>query len=132
MARQNKFPRNKRKDRSRAKQRGHDPSSDRAFESKKRAFDAVAKMRRHNVSPDVASRQAGTTLVTVKKYLPTTLRKTRTGRWVVTKSDRYVRFLSLPGPHGPVIRPPGHAVYGRSSEFAERGIRETPNRTPSR
>jgi hypothetical protein len=102
MARQNKFPRNKRKDRSRAKQSSHNPSSDRAFEAKKRAFDAVAKMRHDNVSPDVASRQAGTTLATVRKYLPATLRKTRTGRWIVTKSDRYVRFLSLPGPHGPV------------------------------
>ncbi len=102
MARQKKFPRDKRKKLSHARKRSHNPSSDRTFEAKKRAFDAVAKMRHDNVSPEVASRQAGTTLATVKKYLPATLRKTRTGRWVVTKSDRYVRFLSLPGPHGPV------------------------------
>jgi len=89
-----------------------EPTSDRAFEAKKRAFDAVAKMRHDKLSPDAASRQAGTTLATVRKYLPATLRKTRTGRWVVTKSDRYVRFLSLPGPHGPVT------VRARGSEEA--------------
>jgi hypothetical protein len=111
MERQNKFPRNKRKS-SRVRQRNQDSSSDRAFEAKKRGFDAVAKMRHDKISPDVASRQAGTTLATVRKYLPATLRKTRTGRWVVTKSDRYVRFLSLPGPHGPVT------VRARGSEEA--------------
>jgi hypothetical protein len=111
MARRNKFPRKKRRS-SRARQRNQDSSSDRAFEAKKRAFDAVAKMRHEKVSPDVASRMAGTTLATVRKYLPATLRKTRTGRWVVTKSDRYVRFLSLPGPHGPVT------VRARGSEEA--------------
>ena len=67
MARQNKVPRSKR---SRTRQRNQDLSSDRAFEAKKRAFDAVAKMRHDKVSPDAASRPAGTTLATVRKYLP--------------------------------------------------------------
>jgi len=73
------------------------------FEAKKRTFHAIARVRHDGHSPSQAASDEGTTLATIKKYLPATLRKTRTGRWVVTKSDRYVRLLSLPGPHGPVI-----------------------------
>jgi hypothetical protein len=59
-------------------------------------------MRRDGLSPQDAAREEGTTLKTVRKYLPAALRRFKAGRWVVTKSDRYVRLLSLPGPHGPV------------------------------
>jgi|SRR5215470_14697123 len=83
------------------------PQSDRAFEAKQRSFHAVAKMRHDRLSPTAAAREAGTTLSTIRKHLPATLRKLRTGRWAVTKSDRYIRFLSLPGLHGPV-RVPAH------------------------
>ena len=79
--------------------------SDRTFEATKRAFDAIAKMRHDGRSLSAASRDAGTTPATVKKYLPAALRKSKTGGWVATKSDRYVRKLSLPGPHGPVTVP---------------------------
>jgi hypothetical protein len=88
------------------------PSSDRAFEAKKRAFDAIAKMRHDGLSLDAASRDAGTTPATVHNYLPAALRRSKTGRWVATKSDRYVRLLSLPGAHGPVT------VRARGSEEA--------------
>ena len=88
------------------------PPSDRAFEAKKRAFDAIARMRHDGLSPDAASREANTTPATIHKYLPAALRRSRTGRWIVTKSDRYVRVLSLPGPHGPVT------VHARGSEEA--------------
>jgi hypothetical protein len=81
---------------------GDNPSSDRSFEAKKRAFDAVARMRHDGLSLDAASREAGTTPATVRHYLPAALRQSKTGRWVATKSDRYVRVLSLPGAHGPV------------------------------
>jgi hypothetical protein len=67
------------------------PFSDRAFEAKKRAFEAIA------------SDEAGTTPETVHKYLPAALRRSKIRRWIATKSDRYVRLLSLPGAHGPVI-----------------------------
>src|SRR5260370_20356717 len=30
------------------------------------------------------------------------MHRSKSGRWVATKSDRYVRLLSVPGPHGPV------------------------------
>jgi hypothetical protein len=76
--------------------------SDRAFEAKKRGFDAVARMRRDGLSLAAASREAGTTPATIRKYLPATLRRSKTGRWGATKSDRYIRLLSLPGAHGPV------------------------------
>ena len=54
---------------------------------------------------EVAAHEAGTTVSTILKYLPGALRKAKNGRWVVTKSDRYVRMVSLPGPHGPVTVP---------------------------
>jgi hypothetical protein len=78
------------------------PFSDRVFEATKRAFDAIARMLRKGLSLSAASDEAGTTPETVHKYLPAALRRSKTGRWVATKSDRYVRLLSLPGAHGPV------------------------------
>jgi hypothetical protein len=77
--------------------------SDRAFEAKQRAFHTVARMRHDRLSIEAAAREEGTTPATVKKYLPAALRRSKSGRWVATKSDPYVRLLSLPGPHGPVI-----------------------------
>jgi hypothetical protein len=77
-------------------------TSDRAFEAKKRAFDAIARMRHDGLSPDAASREANTTIETIHKYLPAALRRSKTGRWFVTKSDRYSRPVRLPGAHGPV------------------------------
>lgn len=79
--------------------------SDRTFEAKQRAFHAVNLMRRDGLSLRDAAHDQGTSPATVRKYLPAALRKTRTGRWVATKSDRYVRTISLPGPHGPVTLP---------------------------
>jgi len=70
-------------------------------------------MRRDCLSISAASRDAGTTPATIKKYLPAALRRSKTGRWVATKSDRYTRFLSLPGPQGPVT------VRARGSKQAE-------------
>lgn len=87
--------------------------SDRAFEAKQRAFQAISLMRRENLSLRDAARDQGTTPSTIRKYLPATLRKSRTGRWVVTKSDRYARVLTLPGPHGPVT------VRARGSKEAQ-------------
>jgi len=80
-----------------------DSASDRAFEAKQRAFRTIALMRRDSVSIQVASREEGTTPATVKKYLPASLRRSKSGRWDATRSDRYVRLLSVPSPHGPVI-----------------------------
>jgi hypothetical protein len=93
--------------------RRREPSSDREFEAQKRAFHAVARMRRDGISLDAASREEGTTPKTIRKYLPGTLRRSKSGKWMATKSDRYVRLLSLPGAHGPVI------VRARGSKEAQ-------------
>jgi len=87
--------------------------SDRSYEAKQRAFHAVARTRHDHLSIEAASRDEGTTPATIKKYLPAALRRSKSGRWVATKSDRYVRLLSLPGPHGPVI------VRARGSKEAQ-------------
>jgi hypothetical protein len=86
--------------------------SDRSFEAKKRAFDAVAKMRHDKLSLEAASRDAGTKASTVRKYLPAALRR-KSGRWIATKSDSYVRVLRIPGPQGPVT------VRARGSKEAQ-------------
>lgn len=87
--------------------------SDRSFEAKRRAFDAVARMKREDLSMRDAAREAGTTTTTILKYLPRAVRKAKNGRWTATKSDRYLRMLSLPGPHGPVT------VRARGSKEAQ-------------
>ncbi len=107
-----KSSRKKPKKNNRSRQGFQAPSSDRTFETQKRSFDAVARMRHDDLTLAAAARAAGTTPATVRKHLPAALRKSRTGRWVATKSDRYVRLLSLPGPHGPVV------VRARGSEEA--------------
>jgi len=38
----------------------------------------------------------------MRKYVPGALHKTAVGRWAATKSDRYVRYLTLPSSRGPV------------------------------
>ena len=78
------------------------PDSDRAFEAKRRAFAAIARMRHDGLSLSPACREEGTTPETVGKYLPAAIRRSNSGRWVATKSDPYIRLLSLPGLHGPV------------------------------
>jgi hypothetical protein len=87
--------------------------SDRSFEAKRRAFHTIARMRHDGLSIEAASREEGTTPATVRKYLPAALRRSKAGRWVATKSDRYIRLLSLPGAHGPVM------VRARGSKDAQ-------------
>jgi hypothetical protein len=62
-------------------------------------------MRGDGLSIEAASREEGTTPATVKKYLPAALRRSKSGRWVATKSDRYIRLIRLPDVHGPSIVP---------------------------
>lgn len=97
----------------RKKARGGALTSDQAYEAKQRAFHAVARMRHDGLSIEKASREEGTTPATVKKYLPAAVRRSKSGRWVATNSDRYGRLLSLPGAHGPVI------VRARGSKEAQ-------------
>jgi hypothetical protein len=59
-------------------------------------------MRRENISLREASAVEETTPDTVLKYLPAALRRSKSGRWIPTKTDNYVRYLLLPGPKGVV------------------------------
>lgn len=102
----------KRKIKSRTKKLSSE-SSDRSFEVKNRAFHAIARMRHDGLSLRDAAREESTTPATVKKFLPSALRRSKSGQWMATKSDRYVRLLSLPGPHGPVM------VQARGSKEAQ-------------
>jgi len=70
-------------------------------------------MRHDGLSLRDAAREENTTPATVKKLLPAALRRSESRRWIATHSDRYVRILSLPGPHGPVM------VQARGSKEAQ-------------
>lgn len=76
-------------------------TSDKEFETRKRALHALARMRQDNLSLIAASREEGTTPATVKRHFRSALRRTKSGKWVATKNDRYVRVLRLPDVHGP-------------------------------
>src|SRR5436309_2757652 len=96
---------------NRREQRSKEILSDRSFEAKTRAFRAISRMRHDGTLPQEAAREENTTLATIKKYLPAALRRSKkTGKWTVTKNDRYVRILLLPGPHGAVaVRARGYS-----------------------
>jgi hypothetical protein len=76
--------------------------SERSFSARERSQHALVDMR-HGVSPSQAARDNGVTLRTLKKYVGSALVQGRSGgRIRVRKSDRLVRYLQLPGLHGPV------------------------------
>ena len=82
--------------------------SDRTFETRKRVFGTLSDFRyaeAHDEGPSLTeiAQSHGTTVATIQNYAPAALRKSPSGRWRVTKDDPYVRTLSLPGPHGPVV-----------------------------
>jgi lambda repressor-like predicted transcriptional regulator len=106
-----KAPRSR--DTKKARSRVSEPTSDKSFEAKNRAFHVIARMRHDGLSLRKAAREESTTPATVQKYLPAALRRSKTGQWIATKSDRYVRLLSLPGLHGPIT------VRARGSEEAQ-------------
>ena len=72
-------------------------------------------MRHEGFSLNRAAHESGTTAASVLKHVPRALRRSKGGRWVATKSDRYVRVLKLPGTTGPVIV---HAHGSKEGQFA--------------
>ena|SRR2546425_7435724 len=87
--------------------------SDRSFDARTRALHALSRTRRENESLREAASIEETTSETVLKYLPAALRQSKSGRWTATKTDKYVRYIMLPGPRGPV------RVRARGSEEAK-------------
>src|SRR5262249_49619502 len=67
---------------------------------------------REDISLARAAREEHVSPETVQKYLPAALRRSKSGQWFATKSDKYVRLLWLPSPHGFV------PVRARGSEEA--------------
>lgn len=75
--------------------------SERSFAARDRALHALADMR-HGASPQQAARNNGVTVRTIKKYVGAALIQKRPGgRLRATKSDRLVRYVQIPGLHGP-------------------------------
>lgn len=76
--------------------------SERSFAARDRALHALLDMR-HGASLSGAARDNGVTLRTMKRYLGAALVQDRSGGRVrATKSDRFVRYLQIPGSFGPV------------------------------
>jgi hypothetical protein len=75
---------------------------ERGFSARDRALHAVADMR-HGASISRAARDNGVTPRTIKRYVGAALLQDRPGgRIHATKSDRLVRYLQIPGLHGPI------------------------------
>lgn len=91
--------------------------SKRSLAARDRSIHALADIRR-GVSPTQALRDNRVTRRTFKKYVGPAIRQDRRGgRIHVTKSDRLVRYLQLPGLHGPID------IEVRGSKEASRAAR---------
>jgi hypothetical protein len=87
------------------------------MQARTRALRALAAMR-HGASISHASRDNGVSPRTIKRYASSALVQDRPGgRIRVTKSDRLVRYLQIPGPAGP-IEITAHGSK-EASEFAQ-------------
>ncbi len=75
---------------------------EKSFAARERSIRALWDIR-HGASPSQAGRDNEVTIRTIKKYLGSALLQERPGgRIRATKSDRFVRYLQIPGPHGPI------------------------------
>jgi hypothetical protein len=82
--------------------------------ARERSLEVLWLMRKKGLSLTAAARKAGTTVSTVLEYVPKALRRTESGRYEVTPSDRYTRYPQFLTPDGPV------EVAVRGSRPAER------------
>lgn len=78
------------------------PRNEREAQARNRALHALAQMR-HGASISRAARDNSVTVRTMKRYVGSALSQDRRGAHIrATKSDRLVRYLEIPGPHGPI------------------------------
>jgi hypothetical protein len=76
--------------------------NERQMLARDRALHALADMR-HGASISRAAHDNGVTLRTMKRYVGSALSQDRPGgRIRPTRSDRLVRYLQIPGLHGPI------------------------------
>jgi hypothetical protein len=92
--------------------------SKRSLAARDRSIHALADIRR-GVPPVQALRGNGVTLRTFKKYAGSAIRQDRRGgRIGVTKSDRLVRYMQLPGLNGPIdIEVRGSKEASRAAKY---------------
>jgi hypothetical protein len=70
--------------------------------ARERVLKAIGSMRRGDTLSR-AARDNGVTTRTIKRYAGSALVQDRPGARIrATKSDRLVRYLQIPGPHGPI------------------------------
>jgi hypothetical protein len=74
---------------------------------------------RHGASLSQAARDNGVSERTIKKYIGSALLQDRPGgRIRATKSDRFVRYLQIPGPHGQIeIRARGSKEASEAANY---------------
>jgi hypothetical protein len=78
------------------------PRNERETQARNRSLHALAQMR-HGASISRAAHDHGVTVRTMKRYVGSALSQDRRGARIrATKSDRLVRYLEIPGPHGPI------------------------------
>ncbi len=70
--------------------------------ARRRALDALSRMRNDGLSLSSAAREAGTTVAAVKRHAGSALAKTGRGRYEVKPSDRLVRPMLVPTSTGPI------------------------------
>jgi hypothetical protein len=76
--------------------------SKRSYSARDRSIRALWDIR-HGASPSQAARDNRVTIRTIKKYVGSALLQDHPGgRIRATKSDRLVRYLQIPGLHGPI------------------------------
>ena len=84
------------------RRRNANPRSKREMLARNRALNALADMR-DGASISRAARENSVSPRTIKRYAGAALLQHRPGgRIRATKSDRLVRYLQIPGPHGPI------------------------------
>ena len=78
------------------------PRTERKVQVRNRVSHGLTAMR-HGASASRAARENGMSLRTFRKYAGAALVQDRPGgRIRATKSDRLLRYLQIPGPHGPI------------------------------
>jgi hypothetical protein len=74
--------------------------SERFVDRSSRVLDAISKMRDNKLSLNKASKEAGISPSTVKRWAGSALQKRSNGKWVAKKSDSLLRILTIPAPGG--------------------------------